>query len=453
MKGKTEMRYRDFRESKREIVRLASCTKAKYFEKTACCVINNKRIENVVTLISLIDKDQEVKKRKNLIYPNFAFLHEVCKIEELDEFLDLISSKALKVCDRNIYFTGRVVNLVERKYLHSVNQYSFEPGNLFTIEGDMQLDIPQSLLLSKDMPFYPSISEAIYGWTGLKSFKESNDSRQKKIFIFLPQKTVHFEAIRYMPKQDMIVFYLNEEVSKGKIFVKGAIRIGDELVHIDGNIQRTFKIQITKDQVKEFEEIELFLIDEYSNILDYHIEKERWFQGVKRIFNEYEKGKSENVVRNAILLGENEKIEFKENYKKTDNNWENEIVDTVSAFANHKGGTIYIGIKDNLEIKGVVYGKIRTHDELQNYVRKILSDNLNKELEVAFKVHNFKGKKILAIQIPEGISKPYYNIFTRVPYIRRGANNMKADPDTDLKEMFETKDIPEIFRKLKRRKK
>ena len=188
-------------------------------------------------------------------------------------------------------------------------------------------------------------------------------------------------------------------------------------------------------------------------VLEYHIEKKGWFNGVKRIFGELEEIKSENEIKNAILNGENETIEFKEYNKKIDKNWENDIVDTVGAFANFKGGTIYLGIKDNLEISGLNYGKIKTEEELRNYIRKFISDNLNKQIEINFKLYKFKGKEIMAIQIHEGNDKPYYNIFTKIPNIRRGANNMKADPNTDLREMFESGKGYGIFAKIKARKK
>ncbi len=51
-------------------------------------------------------------------------------------------------------------------------------------------------------------------------------------------------------------------------------------------------------------------------------------------------------LQNIIKQGENEKIEFKENFN-------NDTVIALCAFANAKGGKVYVGIYDNGKIKGV----------------------------------------------------------------------------------------------------
>ena len=51
-----------------------------------------------------------------------------------------------------------------------------------------------------------------------------------------------------------------------------------------------------------------------------------------------------------ITQGENETTEFKQSFDK-------DVIETVGAFANKKGGNILIGVTDKGEIKGITIGK------------------------------------------------------------------------------------------------
>ena len=57
-------------------------------------------------------------------------------------------------------------------------------------------------------------------------------------------------------------------------------------------------------------------------------------------------------LKELITKGESETLEF----KKTLSEWK-EIVETVSAFSNTKGGTIVVGISDDGKIHSIAIGK------------------------------------------------------------------------------------------------
>ena len=60
-------------------------------------------------------------------------------------------------------------------------------------------------------------------------------------------------------------------------------------------------------------------------------------------------------------MEENEETEFKETLD------EKKIPQTMAAFSNHKGGKIYVGIKDNGKVIGVKIGK----NKIEQFTRKI----------------------------------------------------------------------------------
>jgi len=61
-----------------------------------------------------------------------------------------------------------------------------------------------------------------------------------------------------------------------------------------------------------------------------------------------------------IPQGEGQKIEFKTSFQK-------EAIETVVAFANAKGGKVFIGVTDSGEITGVKLNK----ESLQNWINQI----------------------------------------------------------------------------------
>jgi ATP-dependent DNA helicase RecG len=67
-----------------------------------------------------------------------------------------------------------------------------------------------------------------------------------------------------------------------------------------------------------------------------------------------------NSFLKEIQQGENQKIEFKTTFQK-------EVIESVVAFANTKGGKVFIGISDS----GEVVGTILQPESLQNWINQI----------------------------------------------------------------------------------
>lgn len=71
------------------------------------------------------------------------------------------------------------------------------------------------------------------------------------------------------------------------------------------------------------------------------------------------------------------------------------------SFANHKGGTLLVGVRDNRSIAG-----IRTEDE--KYMLELAAAFYCKpEIILEIEEHNIGGKIILECVVPEGDDKPY----------------------------------------------
>ena len=66
-----------------------------------------------------------------------------------------------------------------------------------------------------------------------------------------------------------------------------------------------------------------------------------------------------------IARGEGQNTEFKTSFAE-----ENEAIETLCAFANAEGGTVYLGVKNNGDIIGVSIGQ----NTLENFANKLCRD-------------------------------------------------------------------------------
>jgi predicted HTH transcriptional regulator len=98
-----------------------------------------------------------------------------------------------------------------------------------------------------------------------------------------------------------------------------------------------------------------------------------------------------------IANGENEILDFKKTISSA-----SKIAKTLSAFANHKGGTLLVGVNDNKTISGV-------RSEEEKYMLELAANfYLKPPIPIEIREWEFGGKMVLEAIIPEGNQKPYY---------------------------------------------
>lgn len=111
-----------------------------------------------------------------------------------------------------------------------------------------------------------------------------------------------------------------------------------------------------------------------------------------RIIN-FQDMKKEAILR-IIRLGESETVEFKENFDK-------ETVETVSAFANTKGGMILVGVSD----KGMLKGLTTTESTLRDWSNRIFQ-SIDPKVMVTLNSTKIEKKAISLIHVDENRIKP-----------------------------------------------
>ena len=113
------------------------------------------------------------------------------------------------------------------------------------------------------------------------------------------------------------------------------------------------------------------------------------------------------AIRKILKFGESETVEFKQSLAEKD-----QILETVSAFSNAHGGSIYIGIDASGNVTGVQVGK-KTLETLANDIKLATDPKIFPSIETI----SANGKEIIQVRVPEHPSKPVWvgeKVFERV---------------------------------------
>lgn len=114
---------------------------------------------------------------------------------------------------------------------------------------------------------------------------------------------------------------------------------------------------------------------------------------------------------------ESESVEFKKTLAESE-----DIVRTVVAFANRRGGEVWIGIAPDGKVLGIQLGATSL-EQLSNKIKAKTSPPLYPEIGE----HTIEGKKVLLLRVLEGSRKPY--LADGKGYIRVGRSNSQMGRD------------------------
>lgn len=153
-------------------------------------------------------------------------------------------------------------------------------------------------------------------------------------------------------------------------------------------------------------------------------------------------------LRDALERGESETVEFKAwvpaSRAKTKSY---DLLKAATAFANNRGGAIYIGVTDDCEVVGTAkqlrqqVRKKRTTDleGLQNsyahLLRRVLNEGISPPIEHSMEWLSHAGLNVLRIDVADGRAKPHQVVENGAIYVRRGGSDKKASVP-DLEQMF-----------------
>ena len=117
-----------------------------------------------------------------------------------------------------------------------------------------------------------------------------------------------------------------------------------------------------------------------------------------------------------------------------------DICKEIIAFANTKGGTLYIGVKDDGQISGV-----ENTDHVTLQINNMVRDSIKPDVTmfVRYETQEIEGKHIIAVTVQKGTDRPYYlgskGLKPSGVYVRNG-NSSDPATDTAIRKMIKETD-------------
>jgi hypothetical protein len=132
-------------------------------------------------------------------------------------------------------------------------------------------------------------------------------------------------------------------------------------------------------------------------------------------------------IENLVRGGESDTIEFKVEIAKN----RDKIAIAAVAFANQRGGTIFVGVDDEGQMIGV------SGENIKETLGNILRDRCEPPLECGIQEATVQEKQIFVVTVTQGKDRPY-QVKDRGFYVRTGATN-RLITRYELDEMYGTR--------------
>ena len=369
--------------------------------------------------IDFLFKDDKVPEEICRDYENFSILQYCIPIDKVPDFiLDLGSGKKISNhLIKNLHndFNGNWSireSTSNKSYGHVKCQYPFT--HYMVRLWSTQSHDSNFPVVGKNLGPYPNISKAIIDLLDLNQSRYDGWLNEADLVIVVPDYRARIKKMK---------------IKKKKIQLQIESKFLDEnnlcaQFYIDGRKESLFPILkgiIEVDSPEDPNEILALVLEKQTNeLLDYIEYTVRWSDSEESI----EKEIPEDIVLEWINRGENDNVEFKEVLIHAD-----DVIKSVVAFANTKGGVILVGVKDDCSIIGYK----ESIGETKNRFERMVAEKCDPPIEFEIEQVDL-GQKITVIKIPPGKSK-IYAVTNGAIYVRRGSSDRFIKP-SELMDLF-----------------
>jgi Putative DNA-binding domain len=292
-------------------------------------------------------------------------------------------------------------------------------------------------LIVYGQPAFETQEQAVRAWVPLRPF-HNNDSRLGSILIEVPLAGPRLGGLSL------------ENDGSLRVTVEGRsdtmpIELSGVWHSSEGNLIETFTSPITGDSVviarpATGDQVAMWLVRKDSLVTDFFIENPNRCTRKQRVLFQQHATTAEDYPTAQIDAGEGEITELKP-FIKLSSDKIDEVVRTVVAFANTRGGTIFIGVNDYGEVDGIdkdlwdatPKNERKSLDECaKNYcaeVRKKVLDRVSVMTAVRADIIQVRDKMVVRIRVEEAGRKPCSDVSRNEFWIRKGSNTRR--PDTE----------------------
>jgi schlafen family protein len=140
---------------------------------------------------------------------------------------------------------------------------------------------------------------------------------------------------------------------------------------------------------------------------------------------------SAHSYADALQLGEGLTVEFKRSISFDVQNSVDRVLETIAAFANTAGGTIFIGIEDNGKVHGLRLEGAKVRDALNERIHQSVRNRVRPSPVIRIAFLEAEGQTVCRIFVPRG-EQPLHGLDGLI-YVRDGPSDIKAPPERIVK--------------------
>lgn len=301
---------------------------------------------------------------------------------------------------------------------------------------------PDGPIVGFGMPPFSSGSHALAEWVWGRRKHDSQDPHAGELLVILPDTRGRIFAADWTNEQ-MVRINLEMNIPADEFELQVLFDGGSAERHrLMRKPERNLDIEVPKDT----ESILFYLVNASGERLS-QASLSAWN---RKLDVRVEKPPLEQQAEIDLAGGENDEVEFKP-FIEPKHLKERELVETVVAFANTRGGRLYMGLDDHRGIQGSselkrMYkaAEEAARDVLVKYIRKLIGDKIRPvpKFSVAFIEH--RGEPVAVVSVERGGQPPYATDTDEV-YVRKGSSNVRPDPLTELRALCTNRNEGESF--------
>jgi hypothetical protein len=385
----------------------------------------------------LVLLDRHRKPRSTRRYGQVHLIEEWLTLEDARRFVADASNGFWQLANARVPLAAHVRH---EALISQMESFSTWPETRLTIESAIR---PNSLMhvpgVARGVPPHLDLPTAASNWVTRKAHRVHDLRMPGAIVIAVPDLRARIYAIHL--EGGILRFAYDDRFATKPIEAQVLFTDEGRTVRRKRFAARTQRRHRHEVEVPDFfDRVDVFLADDEGAVS--HV-------GMWRITLELLSSGPETALaadaRRDIAGGETEIVEFKPWIDPADKKKFTEVVQSVVAFANTKGGRIYIGVRDDTELEDTDAPRRVFKTTLENAVATAnasYADLIRKEV-LPIPPHRIETtvideRSVLVIAVSAGDRRPYSthgDIF-----VRRGASNRKADPQTEVAELVRDSD-------------
>ncbi len=380
--------------------------------------VNNTWV-NVATLVQPLHRSMNVMEEDVLDYGDVIIYKKNIPFDNLITLLNELRNT------KKVYLKGIPTYMASKQFERNVYSHlDFYPSYYST--GGITFEWPSILyntideeakkliknfpsnrpLLSPDLPVYPSLEEAVEDVVGFPS----RSTFYSQVTVIVPDYRARLKEITILSRNKVKVSIDFKEIEPTELICKYYYRTINKVCRGSLKFEKT-EIEKVIEFDQDIRVIYFYLITKKGSFLDSRASTLEYMPPLGVKF-EY----SPENIKNLVLMGEGERLEFKQELPKN----RVELAETIVAFANNRGGIILLGVDDNGRIVGV--SNMKSKDTIYNIVRSYCDPP---DIEMKIEKVRVNDKPIIIIEVKEGDNKPYL-VKDRGVFIRAGATDRIA---------------------------